>query len=482
MEYTVERGAAPSATTPGTPSNTRGTARRAPRVRGGRAGSCLALVTAAMCWVGPAAAQERPAVVDSLRAEIAALRAELDSLRALLEQTRDAQAAARAEEVTDELARLRAAAAAAARGAAADTAGPTEQQFVGRQRSLQSLNPEISITADLFGAIQEGSAGRSSFVPREFEFAFQSALDPYSRAKIFVGIETPGAEIEPFEAHGDEAGAGHAEEEHGSGEIHVEEGYVEWVSLPGGFSAKLGRFYQQFGQLNRWHGHALYFQSRSLPHLAFIGEEPLGQTGVSAHWLIPASLGGTYEVTFELTRSSNASLFGDSDKLSYLGHVNGFWQLSESVDFDLGLSGLFGDFEHEDESYGQRLFGVEGSLTWAPPAQSRYRGAVVRGGVMIRDPGVMPTGETLESATGFWSMAETLLGQQWRLGGRFDWTENPEDPSETSWLLGPTLTWWQSEWVRLRAEYAHLNRIDESSGLFTLQVTVAMGPHKHETY
>ncbi len=451
-------------------------------------GRGFALALLFLCLPAALDGQERSAVVDSLRAEIAQLRAELDSLRAILEETRDAQAAAQAaaqaQEAENELARLRAAAAAAARGAAADTARPGgEQQFVGRQRSLQSLNPEISVTADLFGAIQEGSAGRSSFVPREFEFAFQSALDPFSRAKIFVGIETPGAEIEPFEAHGEEGEAGHeGEEAHGAGEVHIEEGYVEWVNLPGGFSVKLGRFYQQFGQLNRWHAHALYFQSRSLPHLAFIGEEPLGQTGVSTHWLIPAALGGAYEVTFELTRSSNASLFGESDKLSYLGHVNGFWQLSESVDFDLGLSGIFGDFEHEDESYGQRLYGVEGSLTWAPPAQSRYRGAVLRGGVMVRDPGATAAGASPGSATGLWSMAETLLGQQWRLGGRFDWTENPDDPSESSWLVGPTLTWWQSEWVRIRAEYSHLNRTDESSGLFTLQVTMAMGPHKHETY
>jgi len=101
---------------------------------------------------------------------------------------------------------------------------------------------------------------------------------------------------------------------------------------------------------------------------------------------------------------------------------------------------------------------------------------------MVRDPGTTDVGDAQEGAKGFWSMAETRLGQQWRLGGRFDWTENPEDPMETAWLAGPTLTWWQSEWVRLRAEYAHVSRFEESSGLFTLQVTMAMGPHKHETY
>lgn len=414
-----------------------------------------------------------PTAADSLRAEMARLRAELDSLKAVLERTPNAAASVTTRE--QELARLRAAAAAAAGAGPADTA--TEpQEFAGRQRSLQALNPEISISADLFGAVQEGSTNRENFIPREFEFAFQSALDPYSRAKIFAGIETPGAEIEPFAEEG--------EEEEEAGGLGIEEGYVEWVNLPGGFSAKMGKFYQQFGQLNRWHSHALPFQSRSLPHLAFIGEEPLGQTGVSVHWLLPVASGGTYQATFEATRSSNESLFGESNKLSWLGHLNGFFQVTEALDLDLGVSGIFGSHEGSSGSFDQRLFGVEGALTWTPPGRSLYRGMVVRGGVMIRDPGqnADPLLESLPTAMGTWVLAESRVGRQWLVGGRFDWTESPEDTAETTWLLGPTLTWWQSEWVRVRAEYAHLDRSGESNGLFTVQVTIAMGPHKHETY
>ena len=48
----------------------------------------------------------------------------------------------------------------------------------------------------------------------------------------------------------------------------------------------------------------------------------------------------------------------------------------------------------------------------------------------------------------------------------------------------PYLTWWQSEWVRLRGEYQY--RKDELTGedenRFTLQLTWAAGPHKHSTY
>ena len=65
-----------------------------------------------------------------------------------------------------------------------------------------------------------------------------------------------------------------------------------------------------------------------------------------------------------------------------------------------------------------------------------------------------------------------------------DRAENPEDTSETAWVTSPTLTWWQSEYVRLRLEYDLLDRnfVSTKEGRLFLQVTLAMGPHKHETY
>jgi hypothetical protein len=261
--------------------------------------AALALIGLAFLPVEVSAQEATQAQVDSLRAEVELLKEQIEKLQA------KAEIDDTAADTTDAVAKLRAAAEAAA--AEADTldapAAPEDQEFVGRQRSLQALNPEISVTADLFAAMGTEDPDHDNFVPREFEFAFQSALDPYSRAKIFVSHETPGAEIVPFDETDEE------EEESG---VDIEEGYVEWVNLPGGLGLKLGQFFQQFGTLNRWHQHALPFQSRSLPHLALIGEEALAQAGVSLHWLAPVSGAGTYEVTVEVNRSSNEALFGES--------------------------------------------------------------------------------------------------------------------------------------------------------------------------
>ncbi len=246
---------------------------------------------------GQAAAQERTSV-DSLRLRVDSLMRALDSLRIAMSlmQVNGARPAAVRVDTADPLAAIRAAAAAAAAGggAADTTATPTagNTQFVGRQRNMSMLNPEISVTGDIFGfvAFDEQSAS-DNFVPREFELSFVSNLDPYSRARIFVAHSTPGGEVLPFslnETSGD------------AGDVEVEEGYAEYVNLPGGLSVALGKFRQRFGKFNRWHAHALPTQQLPLPYIAFFGFEGLSQAGTSVHWLAPIHRGGTYEAWGEL--------------------------------------------------------------------------------------------------------------------------------------------------------------------------------------
>jgi hypothetical protein len=439
---------------------------------------------ALLLWIAapaaPSSAQQ--AATDSLRLEIRRLAALVDSLRSEVDRLR---ASGEEKEADDALAQLRAAAEAAAATAGPPPASQEEpQQFVGRQRSLQALNPEISMTGDLFASINPDDTDSENFIPREFELSIVSSLDPFSRAKVFISRHQEGGDLGLFPG-----GAGEAtspeEDGHGGG-FAVEEGYVEWVGLPGGLGLKLGRFFQQFGQLNRWHSHALPFQNRSLPHQAFIGEEQLAQTGASVHWLLPfGGAVGTYDATFEVTTSDNASLFGASGRPSVLGTLNGFWQLSEATDLDVALSWVNGSYEDDTNLLDRNLFGAEASFTWRPPRASLYKGVNVRAGAMVLD-GLLPALDGAagsDRAKGFWSMAEVRLGRSWLAGGRYDWTENPLDTEDTAWQAGPTLTWWQSEYVRVRAEYDLLGQTQlDNQGRLFLQVTLAMGPHKHETY
>ena len=69
-------------------------------------------------------------------------------------------------------------------------------------------------------------------------------------------------------------------------------------------------------------------------------------------------------------------------------------------------------------------------------------------------------------------------------GHRLDRVEQPLEPDLYRWGVLPYLTWWQSEYVRLRGEYGYLvnEPTGESENRFTLQLTWAAGPHKHAIY
>ena len=443
----------------------------------------VALLTVPRAGVGQEPPLPDSARVDSLRAEVLRIQATLDSLLAELRGTQAADSESREEAIE----RLRGAAKEAARAPGAEEENPADEAFVGRQRSLQALNPEISVVADLLFSVAEGEPDQNNFSARAFEFVFQSTLDPYSRANVVLGHHRHASHaLDPF-AQDDEGEDDHAEgEDHGHGGVtEVEEGYVTWIALPGGFGLTLGKFRQRLGSYNRWHAHALPGQSYFLPYQVFFGEEGLAQTGVSVHWLAPFGGGVAYEGWLEIAQSYN-DFFGESRRLSYLAHLNAFWQATPATYLELGVSGLTGTFEDEDAgTFRNRFLHVEGGFNWRPPDRATYRELNVRAAVMVDDRGAgSVTGPTPDGATalGAFCLAELRLGRQWWIGGRVDWVENPVDPSEDAWQFAPTVSWWQSEWVRIRAEYDLLDGLDGRRGLFLIQTTVAMGPHKHETY
>ena len=123
-------------------------------------------------WVGVPTQGVAQEPGDSIRAELARLLARVDSLEAIIGRLQGAGQ----EETLDAVAALRAAATRAAQQGAPDTAG-AEQEFQGRQRSLQSLNPEISLTGDIFGHVNSDDTNADNFVAREFELSVQATLD-----------------------------------------------------------------------------------------------------------------------------------------------------------------------------------------------------------------------------------------------------------------------------------------------------------------
>jgi len=391
-------------------------------------------------------ASQRP--VDSLAAEVRALKARFDSLRAALAHAPGGAAAG----ADTSLAALRAAAAAAAgtdtAAIKADTARPT--QFIGRERNQAQLNPEISVTGDVRAYAQTSGVQHDNFDAREFELGFQSALDPYSNTKIFVSLENAA--------------------------VSVEEGYAYWTGLPGHIRFDIGKFRQQFGELNRWHLHALPETEYPLALRRYLGSDGLAGTGISLYRAFGGL--GTHELTAQVTRSaSDAELFGGSGRPTYLVHLLNFWQLTRSSYVQVGGTALYGT--NPDSSLRTEVGGVDFRFTWRPPAEALYREWTLRGEVyaLRKERGAAGT-----TRLGWYAGTTYKLNQRWIAGARYDYVEDPLSGLITRQFI-PSLTLWESEWVELRAQYAWAWTAGfDSTNQFALQAVWAIGPHKHETY
>ena len=353
-----------------------------------------------------------------------------------------------------DLAALRAAAAAAAGegvAAAPPASAPVAEAVVGNERNLNRLNPEISFTGDV---VAFGGEGQADIDGRELELDLQAALDPFSSTKFTIAF--------------------------GPEEVEIEEGFIRYDGLATGLGLRAGKMRQTFGALNRWHLHALPTPDYPLVLQSFFGEEGLAQTGLSAEWLLPRPWASANELTLQVTDGAAEPFGGESfDRLVVLGHLKNYWDVSDATYFEWGLSGAAGSPAPGRDT---RLWGTDVTLHWQPPARAKYREVTWRTEAMLSErddeEGVR------QEAWGGYTYVEALLRQNLYAGVRYDRVENPLAPAFATWAVEPFLTWWQSEYVRLRLAWQHLREepFDDGRDRFLLQATWSAGPHKHELY
>ena len=403
---------------------------------------------------GALAAEPGPAGderTDSVAAAIRRLSLRLEALRA----QRCARPTAptpptQPADTADDLAGLRAAAEAAASPGDSASAPPAPPSG---PRGGNLLNPEISATGDVRLVARDESPQRDNAFAREFEFSFQSDLDPYSKTKIFLTFE-------------DEV-------------FGIEEGYVYWTGLPGRIRADLGLFRQQIGDLNRWHLHALPEGEYPLVYQRFFGEEGLTGAGLSLYTTLPVSIaGGTHELTLQGTTAESEPLYAEGRQPTLLGRVQNFWQLDRSAYAQVGFTATGGNNAAADLR--SRLMGLDFRLTWRPPESATRRD------VTFRAEGYRLHASELETVTnryGYFLDLQARTSRRWILGARYDWVEAPRGLEDTEWRITPAITWWQSEFVYLRLQGEHRKSdLEGTQNLLSLQAVWAMGPHKHETY
>jgi len=346
--------------------------------------------------------------------------------------------------------------------------------FKGGQRSLQALNPEISVAADAFGLYVNNENGftesqRSGMHFRVAELQVQSTLDPYSTAKVIL-------EFTPEE-------------------VEFAEAYVTWNRVIPDVSLTVGKFRQQFGVMNRWHGHSLDQFKFPLPLTTILGDEGLNQMGLSVDWLMPSLIAHSNLLTIQVTNGQNDHLFaGEAFSFpSVLGHLKNYFDLSQDTYLEFGLTGMMGSnnfkgFEEDslilESNRNTKLAGLDLTLLWEPTDRAKYQSLLWRTELYYADKEIA-NGENIE-ALGWYSYVDYKFDRNWHAGVRYDYTQPFETDNDDKHIyqIVPYITWWQSEWVRLRLQYNYLkgDNMDIEDQTLRMQLTFAMGPHKHERY
>jgi len=392
------------------------------------------------------------------------LKAVQEELAALKKEREEAARKAEAE-------KLRQAALAEAASGTTSATVDTTTQFVSGTRMQPQLNPEISVVGDLWAV--GGNHQQEEFQARHFELDIQSYLDPYTKMHVVIGYHGAGREST--------FGLPPGEVEHHHEGFGLGEGYITWLHVPGGLTVTLGKKRQQFGVLNRWHLHAL--DQADLPWVLAesFGEHGLVGTGVSVDWLMPRLWAHVNELTVELTDGDNGVAFagGDWEHPTLVARLKSYWDLSESSYLEIGLDAAHGSAD-PDGRLAHDFWAVDGTFNWYPPGRELYRDFTVRG--MLLHSRRERAGLDAREAWGGYLYGQFKFSPHWIVGLRWDRVDDQLDTGRY-WGLTPYLTFWESEFVRLRAQASY--RKDDRYGIdrsFVLQATFAAGPHKHDSY
>jgi hypothetical protein len=319
----------------------------------------------------------------------------------------------------------------------------------GSSSSAKFFNPDMAAIGNFVGvAGPTPGSGEPSLSLQESELSFQAVVDPYARADFFLTF--------------------------GPEEVGVEEGYLTFPTLPGGFLGKVGKMREAFGRVNTEHPHTLPFADLPLVSRDLLGGEALADSGLSVARLLPVP-GFFLEATGQVYRGESdvfqAPTRGD---LQYVGRLRAYRDLTESTNIDVGGSIAYGNNGVTAESK-TRLIGTDLTLRYRPLRRSIYTGVLLRGeGVWSRRED--PAG-TIE-AFGAYGYLGYQFARRWTAGVRLDTSERADIAGVRDKGGSFVLTYRPSEFSLVRAQYRRTTFGDESPvNELLFQFLYAIGAH-----
>lgn len=278
-----------------------------------------------------------------------------------------------------------------------------------------------------------------------------------------------------------------------SGEVSVEEAFIQTTSLPGGFTLKGGKFFSGIGYLNENHAHNWDFIDAPLPYRAFLANQ-LGDAGLQLRWIAPTDF--YLEAGAEILRGDNFPAGGAANKGAgaYAGFVQTGGDLGASSSWLAKLSYLRAKSDNRDVNgdifTGRDTLGIVSLVyKWAPNGNPTVNNLIVNGeyffGNERGDFNLVPVDI---DRSGFYAQAVYQFRKGWRGGLRYArLMSNPapagvistalDDLGQSPDAISALLEFDTSEFSRFRLMYTRDNSDASSADEFLARYTVIFGPH-----
>ena len=356
------------------------------------------------------------------------------------------------------------------------------------------FNPQITAFLDMGGNLSTNNDNEAfnRFNLREAEIDIRSAITPSADGVLVIAIHE----------HIDEHGHDHGEEEEAEHEVEIqheldlEEGYINFHTLPFDLALKGGKFRSVFGRNNLLHTHDLPQITRPLAVRAFLGEEGLSTVGGSLSWIVPNPWDMYLELTGEVINAEgghDSPILGgpEADNPAIALHAKLFQDITDTSSFEIGGSYLYSRTD-EDNDFDANVFGLDVTWLWRDPEAPDFRSLLLQGEFFWADNDLNheELGAFRNDSFGFYAFGQYQFSQNWYGGLRFDYTQFPNSetrgPDDKDWALSPYITWYLTEFLRLRLEYQHrefemANDWDSEENLF-FGVTFSIGSHPPHPY
>lgn len=330
-----------------------------------------------------------------------------------------------------------------------------------------------------FALGEEAGPGEEGFSLGESEISLQSNIDDWFFGNLTAALVS----------------------EDGASAVEVEEAYFQTLALPGGLTAKGGRFFSRIGYMNELHAHADDFVDRPLVYRALLGGAQYGDDGLQLRWLAPTDL--FLEIGAEAFRGEGfpggGSAHDGNGTWTAFSHLGGDWGTDWS--YRVGLSYLNTEAVGRETGDLPDVYDGDSKLTvadfvlkWAPNGNPKTTNVKLQGEWMRRKEAGLFNGADYDGTQdSYYIQGAWQFDTNWRVGLRYDTLSadnrgtavagsvldtGGHDPKRTSALV----EFDRSEFSRLRLQY---NR-DESGPVADDQIFVnyvySLGAHPAHSF